>query len=365
MKHSLCISITALLLTTSFQATSQPLPEGPRLKELADQAGIMIGVRAYLNNDAQKTVVEREFNTSTRTCYPFSINRKPDQNDLESFNLGVNWLYERNMQPMHHMLFGPTQYEPKWVSEITSPDELEKLMKERIEVIMEANDNASKVNVWNVVNETFNWDMKHHGAYFTEEKLIWVKMGFEDDKSGLTGEDKINDSHPVYIRKAFEYADQYTDGKLELRDNTCETPNRKMKALYQLVLHLRNSGVRIDGVGLQCHYNLEDNKVNAEGLAAVIRAFKKIGLEVYLNEIDISSGNLPWTPEVAELQKQEYKKLITVALEEGVQQIHFWGLQDGDENWLRDKNPLLFDGELNPKPAYYGVQEALIAFLKK
>lgn len=32
--------------------------------------------------------------------------------------------------------------------------------------------------------------------------------------------------------------------------------------------------------------------------------------------------------ELAEKQKQEYKKLMKVALEEGVSQVHFWGLRD-------------------------------------
>ena len=87
--------------------------------------------------------------------------------------------------------------------------------------------------------------------------LVFVKMGWEDDASGLSGEDKINDRHPVFIRKAFTYAAQYAAGKLELRDNTIERPNRKSRAFYQLARHLKKSGVKIDGVGLQCHFDLD------------------------------------------------------------------------------------------------------------
>ena len=98
-------------------------------------------------------------------------------------------------------------------------------------------------------------------------------------------------------------------------------------------------------------------------LFGLIRKYKKIGLDVYLTEVDFGRKKVPWTPELAEKQKQEYKKIMTVALKEGVDQVHFWGLKDNDENWRRDENPLLYDENLNPKPAYYGVKEALSEYL--
>lgn len=336
-----------------------PAPADQTIRELADKAGLLIGVRAFLRSDDQKALVEKEFNTSTRTCYPKEINPSPDQSNLDNFNYGVNWLTERGMKPMHHMLFGPNQYEAEWVKKITSSSELENLMKERIKIIMESNDNASKVNVWNVVNEAIGSE----GKYRSEAIMVWAIMGYEDDRSGLSGDDKINDSHPVFIRKAFEYASQYAKGKLELRETGIEAPGIKARALFQLVRHLQESGTRIDAVGFQCHFGLGGRMLNPQGLAYEISKYRKTGLEVYLTEVDFGRRKLPWTPELAEKQKQEYKKLVTVALNEGVSQIHFWGLRDADENWYRDENPLLFDENLNPKPAYYGVKEALTEYL--
>ena len=336
------------------------------IKALAEKAGILIGVRAFLKDSLQKAIVEREFNTSTRTCYPMEINRGRDTNNIGSFNDGVNWLYERGMKPMHHMLFGPSQYESKWVKDLTSPDELESLMKERIRIIMEANGNSEKVYVWNIVNESLDWRRENAGKYFGEDKTVWAKLGYEDDKSGLTGEEKINATHPVYIRKAFEYAGKYAKGKLELRDTGCEVPGKKADALFQLVKHLQNSGVRIDAIGLQCHYDIDSAKVlDASALASVVRKYRTLGVEVYFTEVDFGRKNLPWTSELALKQKEEYKKIITVALEEGVSQVHFWGLKDADENWRGDENPLLFDENLKPKPAYYGVKEALNEFIER
>jgi enterochelin esterase-like enzyme/GH35 family endo-1,4-beta-xylanase len=361
LNRSLIVTIlcSTMIVTSSWQTGNVPQNTGPSIRVLADKAGILIGVRAFLRNDAQKAIVEREFNTSTTTCYPNSINPAPGQHNFETFNSGVNWLYERGMKPLHHMLFGPTNYEREWVGKITSVSELDSLLKDRIRSIMESNDNASKVYSWNIVNEALT-DTK---GYRSEETMVWTRLGYENDKSGLTGEDKINDRHPVFIREAFEFAAKFAKGKLELRDYNIESPGIKGKAFFQLVRHLQNSGVRIDAVGLQCHFDLEGKVLDPVGLATEIRKYRKIGVEVYLTEVDFGRKKLPWSPEMVERQKQEYKKIITVALQEGVSQVHFWGLRDDDENWRRGENPLLFDENLAPKPAYFGVKEALQEYL--
>ena len=358
-----------MFLSMPLLARAQPLPTGPRLKELADQAGILIGVRTYGIDAQYNALVEREFNTGTCTYYPRwdAGHTGIGQYDFRAFNTGVNWLFERNMKPMHHLLFGPDQYEPAWVVAITSASSLESLMQDRIRAIMESNDNKSKVHVWNVVNEAFQWS-NADGSYFPatgpDTALVFVKMGWEDDLSGLTGEDKVNERHPLFLRNAFTMAAEYATGKLELRDNSIERPSRKSRAFYQLVRHLKNAGVKVDGVGLQCHFDLDgSNRVDPAGLAGEIRKYRELDLEVYLTEVDIGSTTKAWNEEIAQHQKQEYKKLVLTALRAGVSQIHFWGLRDDDENWRRGEHPLLFAPDNSPKPAYYGVQEAFIEYL--
>ncbi len=351
-------------ISASISVHSQPLPSGPRLKELADKAGLLLGVRTLMLSDTYNTVVEREFNTGTTTWY--AKWEAEGVTAYDHFNKGVNWLYSKNMHPMNHMLFGPDQYEKARVNVLTEAAALDTVMESRVRGIMQSNGNSTKVNSWNIVNEAFQWSSDgSNGDYWVEsgiDPMVWWKMGSENDNSGLTGIDKVNVRHPIFIRKAFEYARKYTTGKLELRENTIEFSSKKSRAFYQLVKHLKNSGVPIDAIGMQCHLEFGFNTVQ---LAQEIRKYRALGLQVYFSEVDISCGNQAWTSTVAELQKQEYRKLITVALEEGVSQVHFWGLRDADENWLGDKSPLLFDKNSSPKPAYYGVQEALVAFNAK
>ena len=48
----------------------QPMPTGPHLSDLADRAGLLIGVRTYGIDAEYNAMVEREFNAGTCTNYP-------------------------------------------------------------------------------------------------------------------------------------------------------------------------------------------------------------------------------------------------------------------------------------------------------
>ncbi len=168
---------------------------------------------------------------------------------------------------------------------------------------------------------------------------------------------KILDQHPVYIRKAFEIARKYTNNKLELRDNGIEFPdNDEYQMFYQLVKHLLNQGVPLDAVGFQTHLNT-NHTYDWEGLKNNIRRYKDLGLEVYINELDVGNDG---SEQGRKKQKQYYYNVVKAAREGGVDQIHLWGLNDGQMgDYREDEFALLFEGYMEPKPAYYGFQEAL------
>ena len=63
-----------------------------------------------------------------------------------------------------------------------------------------------------------------------------------------------------------------------------------------------------------------------------------------------------------EQQKQTYKKVVqTFLAARRHKNIAVWGLCDGNDlYWLTKNHPLLFDESHKKKPAYFGVQEALL-----
>ena len=76
----------------------------------------------------------------------------------------------------------------------------------------------------------------------------------------VKGKARINEKHPVVFRKALKYASM-ASGKLEIRECRVEEINRKSDALYQLIKHLLNSGVRVDAVGFQAHLDVDRKSV--------------------------------------------------------------------------------------------------------
>ncbi|QHW33615.1 hypothetical protein GZH47_24330 [Paenibacillus rhizovicinus] len=112
----------------------------------------------------------------------------------------------------------------------------------------------------------------------------------------------------------------------------------------------------IQGVGMQEHNGLGTNPNNEK---KTIQMFKDIGVKVSISELDISAGtNGQQTTEQAQAQGAQYARLMQVytdpAFKDTVQRITLWGLTDTN-SWLSSGSPLLFDGSLYPKDAFYAV----------
>ncbi len=271
----------------------------------------------------------------------------------------VEWLEDRGIEQMAHLLVGPNIYYPEWfVAGTYSNEQLDETLEDFIRAIMQSNDNGQKVEVWNVVNESLDFDGS--GKYHVGDDCKWAQLGFEDDASGLTGDEKINEQHPVYLRKAFEYARKYTNNKLELRDTTIEFPSDpKHKAFYQLVKHLLNQGVPLDAVGIQSHYDLNRTYDWAE-VAQAIEKFTALGVEVYITELDIGDTELAWDVDKAQRQKEMYYEFTKAVIPAGIEKFHFWGVRDdNDLGWRFGEHPLLYYEDYTVKPAYSGVLQAI------
>lgn len=345
--------------------TSNPTPSEPMT--LKDAAGdIWIGM-LYDNSyeDIDKTIFDREANAGQVSWYTaWGGWSGPYAYDFSGLNEEINHLHERELPIMMHMFIGPDRYLPDWFKDRNwTNEEMEDMMKGLIQNTMQSNDNHTKVDVWNVVNEAIGWD----GDYWDDTQ--WLQLGYEADASGLTGPDKVFDSIPIYIRRAFEYARLNTDKELELRDyNNDGIESRwnnseiKTKAFYQLARHLVNSNVPIDAVGFQGHFNI-DVPATFSKLTETTQKFRALGLEVYITEMDAEQNDesTAWDATISKAQADYYYNYVTAGLEGGVKGIFTWGIRDDQDPWWRyGENPLLFDAEGNPKDSYYAVRQALI-----
>lgn len=282
--------------------------------------------------------------------------------NFANLNKGINFMDENGITSQVHMIVGPDFYMPDWLLEGSwSNEELDALLKDLIFTLMDDNDNKNKVDTWNVVNEAFDQD----GSY---SEMFWNQLGWEEDESGLTGDDQINDRHPIFIRKAFEYSREKTAKKLEYRDYLIESSDpangwdKKQKAVLQLMKHMLNSNIPIDAIGIQGHHDIGkvDWVTHERGVREAVEKFRSLGLEVHITEIDMGTKDRSWSDELAKQQKSDYYDYIKEAVKGGASRIYTWGIQDGlDTGWRTNEHPLPWDENLEKKPAYSGIMQAL------
>ena len=336
------------------------------LKDLNPRILIGAPLEISRGNEKYQGIIKTEFSTGQSLWYPaWGGWMAEKQYDFKEFNANVNWMKANNISPTMHMLVGPNNYMPDWLLNGNWQNaQLDSLLRGMIHNIMDTNDNKTKVDVWNVANELFDDD----GTYRTN--MIWRQLGWENDKSGLVGDAKINTRHPIFIHKAFTYCREKTAKKLEIRDFNIESDDpttqnyRKNKALFQLVKHMINAHIPIDAVGIQGHLSIGKNDwiFDKNMLLETVKKYKSLGVEVYITELDVRTDNRNWNTLLAEQQKQDYYNYVKQAIEGGANRINFWGLQDGfDPFWLLTEHPLLWTENFEEKPAYFGVKSALNA----
>jgi len=254
-----------------------------------------------------------------------------------------------------HALIWHSQLAP-FVRKIKTKDSLELFMTNHINTI--AGRYKGKVGGWDVVNEALNED----GTY---RKSIFYQTLGED-----------------FLVTAFKLAEKAAPGtELYYNDFNIEQPKKRAGAIA-LLTKIKNSGARIDGVGIQGHWNIEDLPI--KDIEESIIAYSKLGLKVMITELDLSvlpnpkqlvGANIdqsfaqdpkmnPYAkglPDSVQMKlAQRYEELFKVFLKhkDKISRVTFWGVND-QQSWLnnfpirnRTNYPLLFDRNNKPKLVY-------------
>lgn len=199
-----------------------------------------------------------------------------------------------------------------------------------------------RIQEWDVCNEVLDDNQVKINTNPTAYDLrpsIW---------SQVIGED--------FLDSAFVWAHQVDpQAKLILNDYGVEGKGwGKSEALYNLAKRLKDSGVPIDGVGLQGHMDAGLQYIGS--IEQNIARYRDAGFLCRITELDLGINNT--SAASLEQQAQDYYRLARISMKYpncGVLMI--WGLTD-DLSW-RQSNPLMYNDKNEPKPAYWGVHAAL------
>lgn len=182
---------------------------------------------------------------------------------------------------------------------------------------------------------------------------------------------------PAYIPIAFTAAVRADpDVKLYYNDFAIELPSPKFSATVDIVNMIRDYGVKIDGVGLQAHYDLSGMPPEAhfelgsmpsyDEQVAVMKTLDELDLDFAITEMDVSVLT-PGNATIFEKQAEVYYNTTAACLNfERCVGITVWEWTD-KYSWVLHAFPdlgdaLPWDKDLNKKPAYDAILRALKRF---
>jgi endo-1,4-beta-xylanase len=280
----------------------------------------------------------------------------PGQYDWSSVDAAVDYATRQGWRiRASHLLWGEPGGIPDWLKQGTrTRDQYIQIMQQYIRDVVARY--KGRVQEWSIANEA------------SIRSLHSPVDDFWHNKIG-----------PEYIAIAFRTAREVDpNGVLIFNDVDNQAPQdgwttAVINKMYSTVKQLKAQGVPIDGVGMQMHLFMPwDSPVRVDKAAveANMRKFAALGVQIYVTEMDVDlerqtgSQADKWALEAA-----IYKDVLEACLGSGAcRSLTTWGFSDSD-SWiscesawcLKDKNadPLPFDVNFEPKPAYFALRDAL------
>lgn len=171
---------------------------------------------------------------------------------------------------------------------------------------------------------------------------------------------------PAYIGESFRIAREVLgpDVTLYLNDYDTDAPDRR-RQLVRLLMDLQAEGVPVDAVGHQMHVDID---TDVDRVATTLDAVAALGFRQAVTELDVALSDedeqLGSTPQDrVDRQGAQVQALMAAFTARDLAFVSVWGLYD-TRSWLRAwpeerpfEAPLLFDDDLQAKPAFWGFVE--------
>jgi endo-1,4-beta-xylanase len=347
----LAFLVLALVVIWAFKPHTPNLPS-PSLKDLAAQHNIQLGNYASLkrlNDKPYTNILTSQYSFVTvdgELNWTFNDGSlRPTATTYDFTNPDAAFAFAQSHQlPVqgHHLVWGEEKWLPDWLKKGNySKDDLLNLIHEHIQAVV--GHYKGQVREWSVVNEPFSRAQHVYGLHDW-----WA--------------DHIGDQS--YIDQSFIWAHQADpQAKLFIGDFNNEEQNSISDAMYNYVKGAKARHIPIDGIAMQMHLD-GTRPINKEGSIQNMQRFGRLGLKVYVTELDVNMSFLKASPaQRDQTEAQIYHDAARACIESKVC-VSFASLGISDkESWYNDlgfKNadPLLFDSRYRPKPAFYSFRDA-------
>ena len=216
-----------------------------------------------------------------------------------------------------------------------------------------------KIDSWDVCNECFEDDGRVRAA-----------GGFGGNWRAAIGDDYMEQAFRIADKVAKELGEEKV--LLVYNDFNMYKPG-KVQAVVKMVNDFKAKGVRIDAIGMQAHWQSNDDP-SIETIEAAFKAYAGTGCKIIISEMDVNTqrgfrnsgrglerdDSAQGVDANAEALAKRYADLfdLFVKYHDSIYAVTLWGIGDS-WSWLRNGEPLLFDRNLDPKPCYYSVLKSL------
>ena len=321
------------------------------LRYYAEQCGKNIGVAlcTYKGYQSERDEAGRQFNmmVAENEMKMDALQPSKGQFSYGSADNLVSLAQRNHMTIRGHCLVWHSQ-QPTWLSSDGKKNDMNWTRQQALDIMKNHITNVmkhfkGKVTEWDVVNECLDDDqsiIRTNPNGYTLRQTVWQRAIGDD-----------------YIDSAFVYAHRADpDAVLYLNEYGVEHQGKaKTVAYMNLVKYLKSKNIPLDGVGLQCHFSIDE--VDSVKLDANIKSFGAEGMKCIITELDMgvpntSSANL-------EEQARLYRVITDIMLKnDNCPSMVIWGIKDND-SWRSASNPLLYNSGMQPKPAWRAVRSAL------
>jgi endo-1,4-beta-xylanase len=373
------IAVASLIISSCAgggEGTTTPLPDPlpppvinvPNLYLLAPMS-MTVGVavqagrskRSLLKSTGRQTIVNHHFSqlTAANIMKPRHLHPAESTFFFDDADALVDYAASQDKTVHGHTLIWHNRL-PNWMNNFTGNEVAwTAMMTDHITVIASHFAAGDIVVSWDVVNEAFTDTDNDRDGLNDLRNTIW--------------HDNIGAGYLAAAYRAANAADPNAD--LYYNDYNISGVRAKLNAVLDLVDQFQNdpNPVPIHGIGFQMHISLTWPDIDQirESFALAVDT----GLKIKISELDIAVNtdrsrkplSLPEFTDAVAVQQQERFEAIVAAYMDEVPEaqrggITVWGIADLD-NWLRRYNalewPLLFDDDLEPKPALQGFADGL------
>ena len=359
----LAMLVAGFMLLSSGSLTAQQATERLALKAaFADKfaIGTALNLKQIYEKDSKaKPLIESQFNTITAENCMKAMYLQPREGEFnfKDADRFVEYGEKHGMRLIGHTLIWHSQA-PSWFFKDKNGKEVSKevlieRMRKHIHTVLSRY--KGRIKGWDVVNEA----ILDNGE--------WRQSKFYQ----IIGED--------FVRLAFQFAHEADpDAELYYNDYSMFLEGKR-KGVVSMVRKLQEKGVKIDGIGMQGHLNIDYPALS--DFENSLLAFSALGVKVMITEMEISVLPAPKQTRGAEVSTrftynkqldpyakglpkdkelllgQRYKDFFALFLKhrDKIDRVTVWGVTDGDSwknNWPvpgRTDYPLLFDRNYRPK----------------